>query len=107
MKKQEATVKNARKTKGQMCDPSASLIEKERENEISREGSSLKGRSAMFVRRPGETTRAYLERIDMESKLRISESLRKGRKSDRRERLLTINIISREFYSQCEILYIQ
>lgn len=45
------------------------------------------GRSAMFVRRPGESTRAYLERIDMESEIRIAECFKKDKKKgDRRKR---------------------
>lgn len=45
------------------------------------------GRSAMFVRRPGESTRTYLERIDMESEIRIAECFKKDKKKgDRRKR---------------------
>ena len=45
------------------------------------------GRAAMFVRRPGESTRDYLERIDIESKSRIVDSLRKQKeKSTKRKR---------------------
>ena len=94
LRKPEATVKDTRKRQNRKHDPSTTVIEKERENDgCLREEGSLKGRSAMFVRRPGETTRAYLERIDMESQMRISESLRKGRNSERRKRSRP-NIIS-------------
>lgn len=45
------------------------------------------GRAAMFVRRPGESTKMYLERIDIESKSRIAGCFRKeNKKSDRRKR---------------------
>ena len=40
-----------------------------------------------FQRREGETLKAYLERIDVESNARIMESFRKNRRmSDRRRR---------------------
>lgn len=45
------------------------------------------GRAAMFVRRPGEPTKTYLERIDIESKSRIAGCFRKeNKKSDRRKK---------------------
>ncbi len=56
----------------------------------SQERPSLEGRSAMFVRKPGETTRSYLERIDIESKIRIVDCLKKEKKkSDKRKKLVT------------------
>ncbi len=43
----------------------------------------------MFVRRPGESTRDYLERIDIESKNRIVDGFKKERKkSDKRKKLV-------------------
>ena len=45
------------------------------------------GRAAMFVRRPGESTKTYLERIDIESKSCIAGCFRKeNKKSDRRKK---------------------
>lgn len=47
------------------------------------------GRAVMFVRRPGESTRDYLERIDIESKNRIVDGFKKERKkSDKRKKLV-------------------
>ena len=47
------------------------------------------GRAAMFIRRPGESTRDYLERIDMESQLKVMDCLKKERKkSDKRKKLV-------------------
>ena len=44
-------------------------------------------KDAKFHRREGETLKAYLERIDVETNARIMESFRKNRKmSDRRKR---------------------
>lgn len=58
-------------------------METEKDRSLS-DDSSLKRHSTMFVRRPGETTRSYLERVDMETKMKVAESLRKVRQSDRK-----------------------
>ncbi len=48
------------------------------------------GRAAIFVRKPGETMRDYLERIDIESKARIVESFKKQKeKSTKRKKSAT------------------
>ena len=55
------------------------------------DGPQPSGRAAMFVRKPGETTRAYLERIDIESKVKIVESLKRHKeKSTKRKKLVLI-----------------
>lgn len=43
-------------------------------------------RAAMFVRRPGESMRSYLERIDIESKNRIVDCFRKERKKSNKRK---------------------
>lgn len=43
-------------------------------------------RAAMFVRRPGESTRSYLERIDVESKNRLVDCFRKERKKSNKRK---------------------
>ena len=55
-------------------------------------GSSAKGeREPVFKRQRGESLKAYLERIDVESNARIMEAYRRSRKqSDRRKRCVLI-----------------
>ena len=80
--------KNTRKKQSVKCskEPVASArVEKQTGSDrSSKEDCSLKKRSAMFVRKPGETRRAYLQRIDEESNIRISNSLRERRNASRK-----------------------
>lgn len=50
------------------------------------EGSSRKGKTPMFVRRPGESRKDYFERIDIETKIKVADCMRKEKKSDKRKR---------------------
>ena len=53
---------------------------------------SLKGRSAMFVRRPGESTRSFLERIDIESKVRIADCFLKEKTKSAKRKLYVLTL---------------
>ena len=51
--------------------------------------TSHKANPPMFIKRPGESTRDFLERIDIESKVKIVQCLRKEKeKSDKRKKLV-------------------
>ena len=62
----------------------------EKGNDANSGGSVTKGEQQeqpMFKRQRGESLKAYLERIDVESNARIMEAFRRSRKqSDRRKR---------------------
>ena len=45
---------------------------------------SGEGTSPMFVRKPGESKKDFFERIDIETKIKVADCMRKEKKSDRR-----------------------
>ena len=82
----ESELTRRRRTKGQI----------EKVNDTNG-GSVAKGmerrEQPMFKRQKGESLKAYLERIDVESNARIMEAFRRSRKqSDRRKRCVPIRV---------------
>lgn len=72
------------------CEPESSVTSETRE---ASPPVPPQGRAAMFVRRPGESTRNYLERIDVESKFRIADCLRKERKKSNKRKMFVLTLI--------------
>jgi len=93
------TTTNPKKKRGKLAENEESrtcLKENGDESQTDRPGptasdkAELEGpderESPMFVRKPGESKKDFFERIDMETKIKVADCMRKERKSDRRKR---------------------